>query len=329
MDPLEGVLVHHDSTFALMLECERRGHEVRCFEQKDLWFDGLETSARMRTVSVRRVQGEHFSVLEAREAPISELDVLFLRKDPPVDVEFLHATQLVELSHGDGPFMVNSPSALRDANEKLFPLRYPDLMPPTFISRDREQLRDFVERLGVDAVLKPVDGYGGKAVFQTRAGDRNLASILDVLTDWGKQAIVAQAFVPESREGDKRIILLDGDPVGAVLRVPREDDVRANLAVGGRAVKTTLTDRDREICTRLAPELRWRGLHFVGIDVLGPYLTEVNVTSPTGIAEIDALNGVAVEARVIDFVEEKVREREGVWPRSGNGLSPMDLGVIT
>ena len=307
MDPLEGVVINHDSTFALMLECQRRGHELRYFEQQHLTFDRDCAYARMRTVTVQKVAGQHFTVHEAREAPLTELDVLFLRKDPPVDVDFLHATQLVELTRGKGPFLINSPVGLRDANEKLFALRYADLMPPTQVSRDRVKLRDFVGTQPGDSVLKPVDGYGGKAVFQTRAGDRNLGSILDVLTDWGRQAIIAQGYIPESRIGDKRIILLDGMPLGAVLRVPREDDARANLAVGGRAEKTDLTERDLEICARLGPELRRRGLYLVGIDVIGPYLTEVNVTSPTGLAEIDALDGVSIESKVIDFAEAKAR----------------------
>lgn len=309
IDPLEEVLVHHDSTFALMLECQRRGHEVRYFEQKDLWFDRIAPLARMRTVSVRKVPGDHFTVRETRTAPLSELDVLFLRKDPPVDVDFLHATQIVELAQGrdKAPFCINSPAGLRDANEKLFALRFPDLVPPTMVDRDCVRLRTFVEGLGQDAVLKPLDGYGGRAVFQTRAADRNLGSILEVLTDWGKRPIVAQAYLPDSRVGDKRIILLDGEPLGAVLRVPREDDVRANMAAGGKPVKTELTEREREICEQLAPELRRRGLYFVGIDVIGTYLTEVNVTSPTGIAEIDTLDGVSIERKVVDFVEEKAR----------------------
>jgi glutathione synthase len=307
MDPLEKVLVHHDTTFSLMLECQRRGHEVRCFEQQDLAFERTRTLARMRTVSVLPQQGKHFEVLSTGDAPLDELDVLFLRKDPPVDVEYVHATQLVEIATGGRPFLINSPTGLRDANEKLFALRFPDLVPPTLVSRDQARLRAFVEGLGGDAILKPIDGFGGKAVVQTHAGDRNLASLLELITDWGRQAIIAQAYLPDSRVGDKRIILLDGEPLGAVLRVPREDDVRANLAAGGKPVKTTLTERELEICRRLAPELRKRGLYLVGIDVIGQYLTEVNITSPTGIAEIDTLDGVSLERKVVDFAEVKAR----------------------
>lgn len=308
MDPLEGVQVHHDSTFALMLECQRRGHAVSSFEQKDLYFQGGKPSARMRRVSVQRKVGDHFSVLATEDVPLSELDGLFLRKDPPVDVEFVHATQLVELAAGPGgPFLINSPQGLRNANEKLFALKFSDLQPPTLVSRHPDRLRAFILAQERGAILKPIDGFGGKAVLHTLASDPNLNALLEMATDGGRQAIIAQSYLPDVRTGDKRIILVNGEPVGAVLRVPRDGDVRANLAVGGQAVKTSLTDRDREICRRIAPTLREHGLYFVGIDVIGAHLIEINVTSPTGIAEIDQLDGVSIERRVMDFAEQHVR----------------------
>jgi glutathione synthase len=310
MDPLEHVRVDHDSTFAMMLEAHRRGHTVRYLEQGWLQFSGTRSEARMRRVAVRREVGRHFDVLEESVQPISSLDVLFMRKDPPVDVEFLHATQLVELCAGKPPIFINSPQGIRDANEKLFTMNFPELMPETCVTRDRSVLADFIHRHPGGVILKPVDGFGGKGIVFIKHGDRNARSLLEMMTDHGREAIVAQVYVPASRQGDKRIILVNGDPIGAVLRVPSEDDHRGNMAAGGTPVKTTLTEREKEICARLKPELLEHGLYLVGIDVLGDYLTEVNVTSPTGLAEIDALDGINVEAHVIDLAERLAAHRK-------------------
>jgi glutathione synthase len=309
MDPLEQVRVDHDSTFALMLEAQRRGHTVRYFEQGWLRFCGTSAEARMRTVSVRREAERHFDVVDESVQALSSLDVLFLRKDPPVDVEFLHATQLVELCSGRPPVYINSPQGIRDANEKLFTLNFPELMPETCVSREKSVLMDFISRHPGGTILKPIDGFGGKGIVFVGHGDRNTRSMLEMLTDHGRQSIIAQAYVPQSRQGDKRIILVDGEPVGAVLRVPSEDDHRGNMAAGGTPVKTELTRREREICARLKPELCKRGLLLVGIDVLGDYLTEVNVTSPTGLVEIDALDGTCVETHVIQLAERLAAKR--------------------
>jgi glutathione synthase len=319
MDPLEEILVHHDSTFALMLECGRRGHEVLSFQQEQLYaLDGRVRSA-MRSVALRREQGRHFDELSTFDAGLDELDILFLRKDPPVDVEFWHATQLVELA-GERPFCINSPAGLRDANEKLFALRFPELTPRTLVSADTGQLRSFIGELG-RVILKPVDGFAGRGVVTTHPEDPNLSSLLELLTGRGTQAIVAQAFLPESSQGDKRIILLDGEPLGAILRVAAQGELRCNMAAGGRAEKTSLTPRDREICRQLGPELSKRGLYLVGIDVIGEYLTEVNVTSPTGIAEIDSLDGSAIERAVIEFAEERCRRTAAEPNKNGRGIA--------
>jgi len=310
MDPLEGIAIHHDTTFALMLECQRRGHKILCFYQADVYCLDGRASARMRSVSVRRERGRHFDVLSESDLALEEVDVLFLRKDPPVDTAYWHATQLFELAHGGRPFFINAPSGLRDANEKLFALKLADLIPRTLVGSDLEKLRAFVQEVG-HAVLKPVDGFAGRAVLQVKAGDANLNPLLELMTVRGTQALIAQAYIPESRAGDKRIMLLDGEPLGAVLRVPEGGDPRGNLAAGAHPVKASLTAREREICERLAPELAARGLYLVGIDVIGDYLTEVNVTSPTGLVEIDALDGSSLESRVIDFAER----RAGAAPR--------------
>ncbi|MDC0711918.1 glutathione synthase [Stigmatella sp. ncwal1] len=303
MDPLEHVRVDHDSTFAMMVEAHRRGHTVRYFEQGWLRFSGRCTEARMRTVSVQAEAGRHFEVRQEAVHPISSLDVLFLRKDPPVDVDFLHATQLVELCAGKSPIYINSPSALREANEKLFTLHFPDLMPETFVARELPALADFIARHPGGTILKPIDGFGGKGIVFLDQKDRNTRSMLEMLTRGGQEPIMAQAYVPQARLGDKRIILVNGEPLGAVLRVPSDDDHRGNMAAGGKPVKTVLTAREKEICARLKPVLLERGLYLVGIDVLGDYLTEVNVTSPTGLVEIDRLDGVSIESHVIDLAE--------------------------
>ncbi|HYO70866.1 MAG TPA: glutathione synthase [Archangium sp.] len=309
MDPLETVRVDHDSTFALMLEAQRRGHQVRYFEQPWLRFSGSCAESRMRTVTVRREPGRHFDLLDEQVRALSSLDVLFLRKDPPVDADFLQATQLVELCNGREPVFLNNPTGIRDANEKLFGLRFPDLMPETLITRDLTAIAQFVARHPEGTILKPVDGFGGQGIVFLQPGDRNTRSLLEIITLGGKKAIVVQAYLPESRQGDKRIILVDGEPCGAVLRVPAHDDHRGNMAAGGTPVKTSLTPRELEICARLKPSLQERGLYLVGIDVIGDWLTEVNVTSPTGIAEIDKLDNTNVEAKVIDTAERLVGRR--------------------
>ncbi len=305
MDPLEGILIHHDSTFALMIECQRRGHEVLSFHQEQLYALDGRVGASMRSVALRREHGPYFDVLSTFDATLDELDVLFLRKDPPVNVNYLHATQLVELG-ARRAFCINSPAGLRDANEKLFALRFPELIPRTLVSRNLPQLRSFVREVG-RVVLKPIDGFAGRGVVTTDPTDRNLNSLLEMMTGQESEAIIAQVFIPESSRGDKRIILLNGEPLGAILRVPAEGEWRCNMATGGRAVRTSLSERDGEICRRIGPELVKRGLYLAGIDVIGDYLTEINVTSPTGIMEIDSIEGASIERFVVDFAEQRVR----------------------
>jgi glutathione synthase len=312
MDPLESVRVDHDSTFAVMLEAQRRGHQVRYFEQGWLHFEGSCAASRMRHVTVRREPGHPFDVLSEGVHRLSELDVLFLRKDPPVDADYLHATQLVELCGARRPVYINHPAGIRDANEKLFALRFPDLMPETYVSRELPALAAFIARHPQGTILKPIDGFGGKGIVFIGPNDRNMRSLLELLTSNGRESIIAQAYIPQSRAGDKRIVLVDGEPVGAVLRVPSSDDHRGNMAAGGTPHKTELTQRERDICARLKPVLLEKGLRFVGIDVLGDWLTEVNVTSPTGIVEIDHLDGINIEGLILDMAERLVRERGAV-----------------
>jgi len=307
IDPIETLIVGHDTSLAFMLECQRRGHEVHYFEQKDLLYRDGAVHASARRVELKRSKGDHYRVTSEGAVALDTFDAVFLRKDPPVDVEYLHATQMVELARR--PLLVNDPSALRDANEKLYALHFPDLVPRTLISRDPKALRAFLDELGGEMIMKPIDGFGGRGVLHLHAGDRNLNSLFELATGGGKIAIIGQQYLPASRDGDKRVILVDGEPLGAMMRVPQENDVRGNLAAGGRSEKSALTAREREICQRLAPDLRRRGLYFVGIDIIGDYLTEVNVTSPTGIEEINAFEGISIERELLALVERKVEEK--------------------
>jgi glutathione synthase len=317
MDPLEQVLVHHDTTFVLMRAAQSRGHRLLSFGQEAIFHQAGQAHARAREVEVFEEQGHHFRVLAEHELPLAVLDVLWLRKDPPVDVAFLHATQLVEATGGRAPVYINAPGGLRTANEHLWALHFPELTPETLVSRSPEALRAFIQAFPNGAVVKPVDGYGGAGVVLLRAEDRNTPSMLELLTARGQQWAVAQEYVPAAREGDKRILVLDGEPLGAILRVPRESDHRANMAVGGRPVKTELTARDREICAALAPALRREGLVFVGLDVIGNFLIEVNVTSPTGLAELTRFDGGDPAGRIIDHLERLVAARAAPPPEKG------------
>lgn len=311
MDPLERVLVHHDTTFALMLATQARGHRILCFEQHQLSYAHRRPQVQAREVEVEAVPGAHFRVVATTTLGVDALDVLWLRKDPPVDAAFLHATQLVETSVARAPFFVNAPAGLRAASEHLWALRFPDLSPPTLVSADVAELKAFIEAAPDGAVLKPVEGHGGEGVVLLTKGDRNTTSLLELYTRRGADWAMVQRYLPEARVGDKRILVLDGEPLGAVLRVPRDDDHRGNLAAGGKAVCSSLTDKDRALCERLAPHLRAEGLYFVGLDVIGDFLTEVNVTSPTGLVEIAQLDGIPVADQVVAAVEKKARARPG------------------
>jgi glutathione synthase len=231
-----------------------------------------------------------------------------MRKDPPFDLKFFFVTHLLSLIDPKKCFVMNDPKGLREANEKLYALRFPEQIPQTLVTSDMQRLRDFMEEHGGEMIIKPLDGCGGSGVFYLNTQDRNTNAILEAATDNGRKIIMGQRYLPEIRQGDKRIIVLDGEPLGAVLRVPLETETRGNIHVGGQCVRTEVTKRDREICAALAPLLREDGLYLVGLDVIGSYLTEVNVTSPTGIQEINALNGVRLESQVIDFVEAQLEK---------------------
>lgn len=304
MDPIERIDIEADSTFVLMLEAGARGRPMLYAHPEKLRQHGAEPRIQATEITVRPEKGHHFALGETRDLALADCDAVFMRKDPPFDTAFLTYTYLLDRVDRSKTVMVNEPQALRDFNEKLAALRWPDLMPPTMIAADRGALRRFIEEHG-EVVVKPLDGAGGAGIVHLRTGDKNIGSILDMLTLEGRRHIEAQAFLRDVVKGDKRVILLDGEPIGAVNRVPARDDIRANMHVGGRAEQSPLTDRDREIAAALAPELVRRGLIFVGIDVIGGFLTEVNVTSPTGLQEANRFDGVKLEAQIIDKVEEK------------------------
>jgi glutathione synthase len=306
MDPLETVLPDKDTTFVFMLESIARGHEIYFVALKDLYAIGHQAMAHARRCEMMRAI-PHFRFLdEAAEYRLEHFDAIFMRKDPPADAAYLFATMLLSLADSRRTFVMNHPAGLREANEKLYALNFPGAIPPTIVTYEIPRLKKFMEGQGGEMIVKPLDGHGGEGVFLAHTRDRNLNAILESVTRFESRPIMGQRYIPEIRDGDKRLIVLNGEPLGGTLRVPREDDNRGNIHVGGNCVKAEVTARDREICRMMRPRLERDGLYFVGLDIIGDYMTEVNVTSPTGIQEIDRLDGVNLEAKVIDFVESRV-----------------------
>jgi glutathione synthase len=249
----------------------------------------------------------HFCFLDdGAQYPLEHFDAIFMRKDPPADAAYLYATMLLSLTGRSHTFILNEPAGLREANEKLYSLNFPDAIPPTIVTYEIARLKQFMGEQGGEMIVKPLDGHGGEGVFYAHSGDRNLNAILETVTRFETRPIMGQRYIREIRDGDKRLIVLNGEPLGCTLRVPRDDEHRGNIHVGGNCVKAEVTERDREICRMLRPRLERDGLYFVGLDIIGRYLTEVNVTSPTGIQEIDRLDEVNLEAKVIDFVESRL-----------------------
>jgi glutathione synthase len=306
MDPMARVLVDKDTTFAFQLEGQRRGHEQYHCGAGDLFVDRAAPHASARRLRVERVT-PHFHLDEARIAPLRFFDVVFMRKDPPFDLAYVFAAQVLGLVDPAVTFVLNDPRGLVVANEKLYALNFPELIPESLVTSDAGRLKAFMDDLGGEMIVKPLDGCGGAGVLHVHRRDRNLNALLELSTAEGTRLVMAQRYLPAVRDGDKRLIVLDGEPIGAVLRVPREDEHRGNIHVGGQVKRSPVDDRDREICRVMAPRLRRDGLYFVGLDVIGGYVTEVNVTSPTGVQEIDRLDGVCLEARVLDFVEARAR----------------------
>ena len=303
MDPIEKIDIGGDSTFALALEAQNRGHNLLYYGPRDLTFRDGRVTAHVRPLTVRAVKGDHFALGEPFVRDLAETDVVLMRQDPPFDMAYITATHILERIH-PRTLVVNDPAGVRDAPEKVFVMDFADLMPPTLISRDKDEINAFRAQHG-DVVMKPLYGHGGAAVFRITPNDMNFGSLYDMFAVTFREPWVIQRFLPEVKHGDKRIILVDGEFAGAVNRVPAADDLRSNMVRGGAAAATDLSPREREICERLGPALRERGLLFVGIDVIDGHLTEINVTSPTGIRAIARLGGPDVAAKIWDTIAAK------------------------
>ncbi|MFA5529400.1 MAG: glutathione synthase [Thiohalomonadaceae bacterium] len=311
MDPIGAIKFHKDSTLAMLLSAQARGYELHYMEMSDLALRDGVALARMRPLRVMENAQHWFELGEPREGRLGELDVILMRKDPPFDMEYIYATYILEQAERDGAWVINRPASLRDANEKVFTTRFPDLMPPSLVTRDADDIRRFVAEHAT-AVIKPLGGMGGASVFKLVAGDENAGVIIETLTGRGAHYVMVQRFVPEITQGDKRILVIDGEPVPfALARIPAAGEFRGNLAAGGRGAGVPLTARDRAICARVAPVLRELGLVFVGLDVIGDYLTEVNVTSPTCIRELDAQFGLDIGGQLMDAIERGLAARRG------------------
>ena len=303
MDPIERINIRGDSTFALLLEAQQRGHGISYYTPDKLAMNGGKVFATVQPLQVRDAEGSHFTLGEPRRAELTAFDVVLLRQDPPFDLNYITTTHLLERIHPK-TLVVNDPAQVRNAPEKMFVTEFPELMPPTLLSRDLAEIKSFRTEHG-DIVMKPLYGKGGEAVFLIEREDPNFGSLYDLFSTSFREAWVTQKFLPAVRQGDKRIILVDGEFAGAVNRVPAADDIRSNMVRGGAAKATELTEREREICARIGPSLRERGLLFVGIDVIDGWLTEINVTSPTGIRAIKNLGGPDIAAMIWDKIEAK------------------------
>ena len=301
MDPVEGINIETDTTFLMMMEAQTRGHGLWHFAPERLSLEDGRVLARGRAMNLRAVKGDHHTLGGFEQRDLSEFDVVLMRQDPPFDMAYITATYFLERIH-PGTLVVNNPMEVRNAPEKLLVTEFPGLQPPTLVTTDAEAIRDFRARHG-DMVLKPLYGGAGSGVVRLRPDDPNLDALLELHAMIGREAVIAQKFLPAVSKGDKRVLLVDGEPVGAINRVPAEGQVRSNMARGGRAEAVELTARDREICTMIGPELRRRGLLFVGIDVIGDYLTEINVTSPTGAQQLKRFSGIDAAAALWDSIE--------------------------
>jgi len=305
MDPIEGINFKKDSTLAMLLEAQSRGWELYYMKQADLYIAHDVARANMKKLNVFNNADNWFELNATEDLPLDSLDAILMRKDPPFDMNYIYSTYILEKAEEKGTIIINKAQSLRDANEKLFTNNFSQCMPPTLVSSQAEHIKAFYEE-HKDIILKPLDGMGGASVFRIKAGDSNLSVIIETLTEHGTKLTMAQRFIPEITKGDKRILLINGEPVPyALARIPAKGETRANLAAGGEGIGIELTDRDRWICEQVAPLLKEKGLIFVGIDVIGDYLTEVNVTSPTCIRELDKQYNINISAILMDWIAEQ------------------------
>ncbi|PVZ83367.1 glutathione synthase [Serratia sp. S1B] len=309
MDPIASINIKKDTSFAMLLEAQRRGWQLHYMEMGDLYLHAGEGRARTRQLTVKQDQENWFNFGTEQDLPLHDLDVILMRKDPPFDTEFIYATYILERAEVKGTLVVNKPQSLRDCNEKLFTAWFPELTPDTLVSRSAARIRDFHQQHG-DIILKPLDGMGGASIFRIKQDDPNLSVIIETLTEHGSRFCMAQNFLPAIKEGDKRILVVDGEPVPYCLaRIPAQGETRGNLAAGGRGEARPLSASDWEIARAVAPTLKEKGLIFVGLDVIGDRLTEINVTSPTCAREIEAAFPVSITGMLMDAIEKRLAKR--------------------
>ncbi|MCS6135795.1 glutathione synthase [Shewanella baltica] len=309
MDPISEINIKKDSSFAMLMAAQDRGYQLFYMEMADLAMVNGVAMANMRPLTVINDASKWYELGEAQDTPMSELDVILMRKDPPFDTEFIYATYMLERAEEQGVLIVNKPQSLRDANEKLFTAWFSEFTPETIVTRDAKRIRAFHQAKG-DIILKPLDGMGGTSIFRVKQDDPNLGVIIETLTSYGQQYAMAQAFIPEITKGDKRILVVDGEPVPyALARIPMKGETRGNLAAGGSGVAQPLSDSDWAIARAIGPELKKRGLIFVGLDVIGDKLTEINVTSPTCIREIQAAFDVDITGMLMDAIEARINAK--------------------
>jgi len=307
MDPIGAINFHKDSTLAMLLAADKRGWQLYYMEQGDLFLQDGRCHARLAQLEVRADENDWFTLSDATTAPLDELDVVLMRKDPPVNMEFIYTTLLLERAEAHGTLVVNKPAAIRNANEKLYTAWFPQCCTPTRVSRDMRLLKDFHAEHG-DIIVKPLDGMGGASVFRVQQQDPNLNVILETITGNGTISAMAQRYIPEITAGDKRILMIDGEPFPhALARIPASGETRGNLAAGGRGEGVDLSKRDRWICAQVGPALREQGLLFVGLDVIGDYLTEINVTSPTCIRELDKLYNADIADQLMNAIDTRLQ----------------------
>ena len=305
MDPMESIDITGDSSFALALEAQERGYKLFHYEPKDLSLSQLKPVAKLRSMTVQNITGNHFSPGERRVADLkTDIDVILMRQDPPFDMSYITATHILEHVHPH-TLVINNPTNVRNTPEKLFVTHFENVMPPTLITSDEEEIFGFRKEFK-DIIVKPLFGNGGAGVFHIKPDDENLSSLIELHKTFYREPLMIQEYIPAVRQGDKRIILIDGKPVGAVNRVPAKGEARSNMHVGGKPMKCELTGRDREICEIIGPSLKEKGLLFVGIDVIGNYLTEINVTSPTGIQELSRFEDTNIASLIWDAIEKKL-----------------------
>ncbi|MFW6050447.1 MAG: glutathione synthase [Myxococcota bacterium] len=305
MDPVSSIVLEEDTSFALMLAAQERGHRVDHCLVTDVWLDGSRVAARVRPATMRRDPSLPVRLGEAEDVELSDVDVVMIRKDPPFDVQYLWLTLVLEHLRGT-TLVVNDPRGLRECNEHLYANYFPEVIPETAVTADKARIKEFMTRVGGRAILKPVDGFAGDKIFLLSKGDPNLNSVIETITKGGSSMVIVQEYLPQVRQGDKRVLLLDGEPLGAILRIAPEEEVRSNIHVGGTVAAGELDDADHRIVEAVAPRLRQDGLWFVGLDVIGGKLTELNVTSPTGIQQMSRLMGEDLSGRAIAWLERRV-----------------------